>query len=140
MRRRKSKFNIHEDDIQPARVKLEDGWRQMNIKWLLCKETVGCESAVFFKTVIRAGAAHEKHIHHKADELIYVIKGKGRHGQGDEEWDVGPGDSYFIPRGLIHWAYGTTTNDPLILVGVYVGGGSIEETGYEFIERLEKKL
>jgi hypothetical protein len=41
---------------------------------------------------------------------------------------------------LIHWAYGTATNDPLILVGVYVGGGSIEETGYEFIERLERKF
>ena len=111
----------------------------MNIKWLLCKETVGLESAVLFKTVIRAGAAHEKHIHHKADEIIYVIKGKGRHGQGDEEWDVGPGDSYFIPRGWIHWAYGTAANDPLILVGAYVGGGSIEETGYEFIEKLEHR-
>ena len=136
---RKSRFNVHEDDIQPAKVKSEEGWRQLNIKFLLTKETVGCESAVLFETVFKAGSAHEKHIHHRADELCYVIKGKGRHGQGDEEWDVGPGDSYYVPRGLIHWAYGIDSSDPLTLVGVYVGGGSIEETGYEFVERLAKK-
>lgn len=136
---RKSKFNVHEDDIRPAKVKFEEGWREMNIKWLLCKDTVGCQASVLFKSVIEAGAAHEKHIHHKADELVYVIKGKGRHGQGEEEWEVGAGDSYFIPRGMIHWGYGIDPNDPLTLVGTYVGGGSIEETGYEFIERLEQK-
>jgi quercetin dioxygenase-like cupin family protein len=134
---KKSKYNIHENDVEPARVKSEDGWRQLNIKFLLSRETVGCGSAVLFKSVFKAGSAHEKHIHHKADELVYVIKGKGRHGQAGEEWDVGPGDSYFIPRGLIHWAYGTDSNDPLTLVGVYVGGGSLEETGYEFVERLK---
>ncbi len=134
---KKSKYNIHENDIEPARVKFEDGWRQLNIKFLLSRETVGCGSAVLFKSVFKAGSAHEKHIHHKADELVYVISGKGRHGQAEEEWDVGPGDSYFIPRGLVHWAYGIDSSDPLTLVGVYVGGGSLEETGYEFVERLK---
>jgi len=138
--KKKSKFNIHEDEVQRARVQSEDGWREMNIKWLLCQETVGCQSAVLFKAVIRAGAAHEKHIHRQADELIYIIQGKGRHGQGEEEWDVGAGDSYFIPRGLTHWAYGTDPGDPLTLVGTYVGGGSLAETGYEFVEKLERKV
>jgi len=132
----KSTFNIHENDIQPAKVKSEDGWRQLNIKFLLSKETVGCESAVLFKTVFNAGAAHDKHLHHKADELVYVMKGRGRHGQGVEEWDVGPGDSYFIPRGIPHWAYGTDPDNPLTLVGVWVGGGSLEDTGYQLVERI----
>ncbi len=133
----KSKFNVNERDIQPAKVKSEEGWREMNIKWLLSEKTVGSRNAVLFKAVIKAGAAHEKHIHHKADELVYIISGKARHGQGDEEWDVGPGDSYFIPRGMVHWSYGTDPNDPYTVVGVYVGAGSIEDTGYEFVERLE---
>jgi mannose-6-phosphate isomerase-like protein (cupin superfamily) len=132
----KSRFNIHEDEIQPARVKAEDGWRQLNIKFLLSRETVGCESAVLFKTVFNAAAAHDKHLHHRADELVYVIEGRGRHGQGDEEWDVGPGDSYFIPRGMPHWAYGTDADNPLTLVGVWVGGGSLEDTGYQLVERI----
>ena len=133
-----SKYSLNERDIKPARIKRDEGWREMNIKWLLGEETIGLKSALLFKSVIKAGAAHEKHLHHKSDELIYIISGKGRHGLGDEEWDIGPGDTYLNPRDMVHWSYGTDPNDPLNLVGVYVGAGSIEDTGYEFIERLEK--
>ena len=134
----KSKYSVNERDIQPARVKRDEGWREMNIKWLLGEETVGLKSGVLFKAVIKAGAAHEKHLHQKADELVYIISGKGRHGLGDEEWDIGPGDAYLNPRGIVHWSYGTDPNDPLTLVGVYLGAGSLEDTGYEFVKRLEK--
>lgn len=133
----KSKFNVHEQDISPAKVKRDDGWREMNVKWLLSEETVGCRSAVLYKAVIKAGAAHEKHLHRNADELVYIISGKGRHGQGNEEWDTEPGDSYYIPRGMVHWSYGTDPDDPVTLIGAWVGAGSLEDTGYEFIERLE---
>jgi len=57
---------------------------------------------------------------------------------GDEEWDTGPGDAYLNPRDIVHWSYGTDPNNPLTLVGVYVGAGSLEDTAYEFVERLEK--
>ncbi|OGP94523.1 MAG: hypothetical protein A2157_08390 [Deltaproteobacteria bacterium RBG_16_47_11] len=87
LRSMKSKFNVNERDIQPAKVKSEEGWREMNIRWLLSEKTVGSRNAVLFKAIIKAGAAHEKHIHHKADELVYIISGKARHGQGDEEWE-----------------------------------------------------
>ena len=135
----KSKYNVNEQDIQPARVKSEDGWREMNIKWLLCEKTVGCRSAVLFKAAFKAGSVHEKHIHHKADEVVYVISGVGRHGQGDEEWEIGSGDSYFIPRGMTHWGYGTDPKDPLVLIGTWVGGGSLEDTGSEFVGKVERK-
>jgi len=134
----KAKYSVNERDVQPARVKRNEGWREMNIKWLLDEKTVGFKSAVLFKAVIKAGAAHEKHLHHKADELVYIISGKGRHGLGDEEWDIGPGDAYLNPRDIVHWSYGTDSNNPLTLVGVYVGAGSLEDTAYEFVERLEK--
>ena len=137
---KKSKYNVHEDEVQPARVQLKDGWREMNIRFLLDKKTVGITSAVLWKAVIKAGAVHQKHVHRVADEVCYVIKGKGRHGQGDEEWDIGPGDSYFAPRGLAHWAYGTDPKDPLTVIGTYVGGGSLEDTGYEFVEALDPKV
>ena len=131
-----SKFKVNERDILPAKVKREDGWREMSIKLLLCEQTVGCRSAVLYKAAHKFGAAHEKHIHHRADELVYVISGKGHRWQADEEWDVEPGDAYFIPRGTVHAALGTDPEDPLVVVGVYVGAGSLEETGYEFIDHV----
>ena len=134
----REKYSVHEKNIQPARVLRENGWREMNIKWLLGEQTVGLKSAVLFKAVIKAGAAHEKHLHRKADELVYIISGKGRHGLGEEEWDIGPGDAYLNPKDIVHWSFGTDPNDPLVLVGVYVGAGTLEDTGYEFVARLEK--
>ena len=88
----------------------------MNIRFLLCKETVGCTSAVMYRAIHKYGAAHEKHIHHNADEYVYCISGKGHRWQGDEEWDVGPGDAFFIPRGMVHAALGTDPDDPFSVV------------------------
>ena len=36
---KKSKYNVHEDEVQPAKVLLKDGWREMNIRFLLDKKT-----------------------------------------------------------------------------------------------------
>jgi quercetin dioxygenase-like cupin family protein len=130
----KSQFNVNENDITPAKVRYEDGWREVNIKFLLTEKNVHSQSAILYKALIKFGASHAKHLHRKADELVYIISGKGRHGQGDEEWDIGAGDSYFIPRGMVHWAYATDPNDPLNIIGAYVGAGSFEETGYESVE------
>ena len=44
-----TKFRVNERDIAPAKVKREDGWREMSIKLLLCEETVGCKSAILYK-------------------------------------------------------------------------------------------
>lgn len=136
-----AKYTLNERDVPPAKVRLEDGWKEMNIKWLVSEQNMGCKSAVLFKAVIKAGSAHEKHRHNYADELTYIVSGKGRRGMGEEneEWDIGPGDVCFYPRGMVHWTYGTDPEDPIIGIGVYVGAGSLEGTGYEFVERLEPK-
>jgi quercetin dioxygenase-like cupin family protein len=86
-----------------------------------------------------AGAAHEKHIHHKADEFCYLISGKGRFGVGNEEWDVEAGDAFLAPRGMVHWGYGTDPNEGETVVGVYVDAGSLEDTGDEFVESLKRE-
>ena len=41
---------------------------------------------------------------------------------------------------MAQWGYGTDPKDPLTVVGVYVGGGFLEDTGYEFVELLEPKV
>jgi len=133
----RQQYAVHEREIPFAKVKRAEGWREMNIKWLLGEATVGLKTACMFKAVIKAGAAHENHLHRKADELVYIISGKGRHGLGDEAWDIGPGDAYLNPKDMPHWSYGTDPNDPIVLVGVYVGAGSIEDTGYEYIGTVE---
>ncbi|MFQ5895334.1 MAG: cupin domain-containing protein [Nitrospinota bacterium] len=132
----KERYCVNVRDIPNASLDKAEGWR-MNIKWLLNRHTVGCESACLFHATFRPGAAHEKHKHTNADEVVFVVSGKGAHGQGEEEWEVGPGDAYFVPRGMVHWGRATDPADPFVVVGAYIGVGSLEESGYAFVERLE---
>ncbi|HEV2711981.1 MAG TPA: cupin domain-containing protein [Gaiellaceae bacterium] len=48
------------------------------------------------------GTAPPLHIHHGADEMIYVINGELTIFVGDERIDVGPGGFVFVPMGTVH--------------------------------------
>ena len=43
-----------------------------------------------------------KHYHNSADEIQYIISGKGIFWLGDEKREVGPGDLIVIPKGTAH--------------------------------------
>ncbi|GAA7758041.1 MULTISPECIES: cupin domain-containing protein [Cupriavidus] len=43
-----------------------------------------------------------KHYHNSADEIQYIISGKGVFWLGDEKREVGPGDLIVIPKGTAH--------------------------------------
>jgi quercetin dioxygenase-like cupin family protein len=45
-----------------------------------------------------------KHYHNSADEIQYIISGKGVFWLGDEKREVGPGDLIVIPKGTAHAA------------------------------------
>lgn len=43
-----------------------------------------------------------KHTHTNANELQYIIEGRGKFWLGDKEENVGPGDLIIIPKGVAH--------------------------------------
>jgi len=43
-----------------------------------------------------------RHVHPDSTEVIYVAEGSGRHWQGDDSVEVGPGDLVSVPRGMPH--------------------------------------
>ncbi|WP_057831282.1 cupin domain-containing protein [Colwellia sp. TT2012] len=45
-----------------------------------------------------------KHKHHKEDNFWYIVSGKGTVLLGDEEFEVIEGDSFIIPKGVVHSA------------------------------------
>jgi mannose-6-phosphate isomerase-like protein (cupin superfamily) len=42
-------------------------------------------------------------------------------------------DIFTIPKGVEHWLYNTSDNEPIHAVGLYIGSGSVEETGYVYL-------
>ncbi len=42
-------------------------------------------------------SAHKKHVHKDAEEVIYIISGRGISALGDEEVEMKQGDTMFVP-------------------------------------------
>jgi quercetin dioxygenase-like cupin family protein len=119
--------------VPPAPVTRASGWAKMDIRFLVTDRTMGCRTACFWRTVFPPGAAHHKHIHTRADEIFYMIRGRGMHGLGDREYPVRAGHVFFIPRGQVHWMRNVDARRPVELVGVYVGAPNLGATGYVYV-------
>lgn len=46
------------------------------------------------------------HVHHKTDEIYYVLGGEGRMKLDDEEIPLRKGTTIYVPRGVQHKAWG----------------------------------
>ena len=79
-------------------LKLEDGWIDVQVQFLVDKKSAGANHVVGW-TVLRPGASHERHLHRNCDEFFIVLKGRGHiiTGQGLEPSIEG--DVVYSPRG-----------------------------------------
>jgi mannose-6-phosphate isomerase-like protein (cupin superfamily) len=76
------------------------------------------------------GAIHKKHRHEKCDEIYYVIRGGGIAGAGADRAEVRGGHVHYVPKGVEHFLHNTSDTESLEAIGIYIGAGSVEETGY----------
>ena len=56
----------------------------------------------FFEARMQPGHAPPLHLHTDEDEAFYLLEGTMRFRCGEEEFDAGPGDFVFVPRGTPH--------------------------------------
>ena len=77
--------------------------------------------------VVRLGAGHGRfhwHKHDKEDEFFYVIEGGLIISLEDQSVELGPGQAFTVPRGVVH-----RTEAPERAVILMVEGGSVTPTG-----------
>ena len=100
---------------------------------LVDQETVGAKEMTFgyLKWEPRT-SFHKRHIHQDAEEVIYIVSGKGMIGVGQEEFEAGKGDTIWIPRGVVHWAY-NPFDEPSEMLLVY-SRPTLTSAGYEIVE------
>lgn len=127
-----------EDDLDVAGVTADQGWRRMRIRFFE-GATSGSGNCCMFRATFPPGAAHERHFHPNADEFFYVIGGLAAVGAEDEEHLAAPGTVQFVPAGKVHWLRNLDPDQPVDVVGIYVGGRSLEEAGYEFVGPIESE-
>jgi quercetin dioxygenase-like cupin family protein len=67
------------------------------------------ESMVFVRARIVPGAGHAFHTHPEMDEIIYLLEGTMTQWLELDKRELRPGDSIYIPRGVVHGCLNETT-------------------------------
>jgi oxalate decarboxylase/phosphoglucose isomerase-like protein (cupin superfamily) len=127
------------EDVAPGRVELPEagrpGWIDMDVRWLVTRQTVGSDDSVFGVTYFPPGAQHEIHRHENAEEVEYLIQGHGVARIGEDDVTMGVGDAVFVPRNDYHGFRNTSETETAVMVWCYAGAASLDEAGYITEER-----
>ena len=117
-------------DVKPLRMDAKDGWNITDFRMPIGRHT-GSSTALFWAKFM-PGAVHKKHRHDNCEELYYVISGHGMAGAGPDRAEVRGGHVHYIPKGVEHFMYNLSKTEPLEVIGIYIGAGNVEETGYAY--------
>ena len=93
------------------------------IKPLVAGDTDGAAVSLVH-VVLLPGQGHERHNHPDADEILYILSGRGEQMVDDADtFPVGPGQAVFIPTGAFHSTVNTGW-EPLTLLAIYAPAGA----------------
>jgi quercetin dioxygenase-like cupin family protein len=87
----------------------------------------GCRSFVVMDTTIAPGGCHAFHKHPDQDEMIIVASGRIQQWIEGEHTDLGPGDSVYIDRDVVHGTFNDSAEPAVLQV---VLAPAIGEGGY----------
>lgn len=121
---------VHVDDVAPENMQKGDGWAISEFRLPISGKHGS--STTIFHSIFRPGSTHAKHLHSRCDEIAVYLKGRGTVGQGNERMQVRPGHCRLMPKGSEHFFYNESKDEEGLVIGFYVGAGSVPDTGYEF--------
>lgn len=122
------KVTVADTPGDPA-LKADDGWIDMDVKWLVTSGNVGAENSVFGLTVFPPGAKHDVHRHPNAEEVEYIVSGSGVAQVGEDDVEISAGELVFVPANEYH-GFHNTSDGETVMVWTYAPAASLEEAGY----------
>ena len=129
------------DKLENYVLKLKDGIEEMigdlegaSRTILIDEKTVGAEDITFGHSKFQPHTSvHKKHIHSEAEEIMYMLKGRGISGVNDTETEISAGDTVWVPRAAVHWFY-NPFDEPCEFIFIYTRK-SLKDAGYEMAEK-----
>ena len=128
---RKTRVEFVNPDLS---LKPEDGWMGFHIRWLIDDLSMGATQGTLGYAFFPPGSQHKMHKHDDAEEFTIYLRGRGVRVVGDQEYEVGPGDVAFVPKGVPHGIKSSDPNEPMELWCFYAGVPNVEKTGYSLAE------
>ena len=75
------------------------------LRWICTPDTVGAEKITITQVWLKPGLGHDFHKHPDQEELITVLEGEVEQWLESEKRTLHPGDSIFIPAGVVHASF-----------------------------------
>ena len=96
------------------------------------EQTVNSEDITFGHSRFEPRTSvHKKHVHSNAEEIMYILSGRGLSGVNDQEAVVTKGDTVWVPRGAVHW-FSNPFDEACEFVFIYTRS-SLVKAAYEVI-------
>jgi len=121
----------HIDDVTPEKMDAGDGWLITEFR-LPFSERQGLGTTMFHAR-FNPGAVHKKHQHENCEEIYCIISGGGIAGAGGATEEVAAGHFHYVPAATEHWLANESADEPIVVVGWYLGAGSVAGTGYVYM-------
>jgi mannose-6-phosphate isomerase-like protein (cupin superfamily) len=118
---------VHVDAVKPGESG-SGGFPDIDLRFPIGSHN-GSPNALFWMR-LAPGATLHKHRHERCEKVYYVIRGEGIAGAGPDRAQVRGGHVHLIPKGVEHFLCNGSATEPLEVIGVYTGAGSLEESGY----------
>jgi quercetin dioxygenase-like cupin family protein len=126
-----SSFVVRSSEVSPdTSLNADRGWVEMDVRWLISRQSVGAEQTVIGRTVLKPGSKHDIHKHPNAEEWEYVISGSAIKHIGDESVVLEAGDVAFVPMNVYHGLENASATEPVVTIWGYSGAASLEQAGY----------
>lgn len=127
---------VHVDDVPIERMEEKDGWAISEFR-LPVSGKDGSRTTVFH-SIFRSGSTHNKHLHTDCEEIAVYLSGHGVVGQSDSRAVVTAGHCRMMPRGSAHFFHNETKDADAVVIGFYMGAGSVKDTGYALAGMVEQ--
>jgi len=114
----RNKYIIYLDNVAPDDVGDAEGFRGVDIRWMVTDGTMGTNHSTLFRVIFPAGAYHGPHYHTNTDELLYTVRGKAIQWVNGVECEMIAGSAMYIPKNTIHWQV-NISDEPMEVVGFY---------------------
>ena len=107
-----------------------------NLTWLSRPPATGSEHITLIDIELFPGKGHDFHKHPDQEETITCIKGSIEQWIGDEKKILGPGDSVFVGKGVVHATFNVGTEPAHLMVTL---GPCVGPEGYELVDVFEEE-
>jgi quercetin dioxygenase-like cupin family protein len=102
-----------------------------SLGWFSRPATTGAKELVVIEVTLTPGHGHNFHKHPEQEEVIYVIEGVVEQWLEQNKQLLTPGDSIFIPKGVVHASFNTGSQPAKLLA---ILAPCVTEAGYVSVE------